>query len=540
MPAQLSARHVHVSLGPIVVLRDVSLTVGPEARVGLLGPNGVGKSTLLKALAGLVMPDEGEVVRSPADATVGYLEQEPLSGSGETLLAMLERRNGVAAARREIAHLEATMGADLEAIQRYADAVARFGAIGGYDLTGRAAQLCEGLGLPPDVIERPVSTLSGGQRARAALAGITLSRADVLLLDEPTNDLDLDGLEALESFVSGFPGGIVVVSHDRAFLDRCVDRFVELDPFTREATPFTGSWSEYERIRELRREHQRRDHERTTAERARLLSQAREMRDQSAHGVAKVNRGDEPSNAIRFAKSQRAEGRGAKATTVQRRAERIEVVEAPREPWVLHMDLAPREVGGELVAQLAGAVIERGSFRLGPVDLEVRRGERIALIGPNGSGKSTMLGALLGEIPLRSGWRRVGTSTVFGTLRQDRTEFSGRRGLLATFEDLTGLRGGDARTLLAKFDLSAQDVVRPSSELSPGERTRASLAVLMARRVNCLVLDEPTNHLDIPAIEELERSLAIYPGTFLLATHDRRLLERVGLTRTMDLPARLY
>lgn len=237
-----------------------------------------------------------------------------------------------------------------------------------------------------------------------------------------------------------------------------------------------------------------------------------------------------PSKAIKFAKTQRAEGRGAKAVTMRKRAERVEVVEKPREPWVLKMGLAPRELGGELVVQLAGAVVERGGFRLGPIDVEVRRGERIALLGPNGSGKSTLLGALLGEMPLASGWRRVGDATAFGTVRQDRTEFSRDQTLLEVFESLTGLRGVEARTLLAKFDLAAEDVLRRCRELSPGERSRASLATLVAQRVNCLVLDEPTNHLDIPAIEELERSLAAYPGTFLLATHDRRLLEHARPT----------
>jgi ATPase subunit of ABC transporter with duplicated ATPase domains len=503
--------------------------------VGLLGPNGVGKSTLLRALAGLVEPDAGEVRRSPADASVGYLEQEPLAGSSETLGQLLERRTGVAAARAAMEGLEATMGQDLDAIARYSDAITRFGLLGGYDLEARAGKVLEDLGLGAESLDRPVATLSGGQRARAALAAIVLSRVDVLLLDEPTNDLDLDGLASLEAFVQGFAGGIVVVSHDRAFLDACVDRFVELDPFSREATAFAGSWSEYERARELRREQQRCDHERTAAERARLFAQARSMRNESAHGVAGVRRSDESSNAIRFAKTQRAEGRGAKAVTMHKRAERIEVVEAPREPWALHMDLAGSDPGGELVVQLAGAVVRRGSFRLGPIDLEVSRGERIAIVGPNGSGKTTLLDALRGDAPLEAGWRRAGRSTAIGTLHQDRSAFAGDRPLLRVFEETAGFRAEEARTLLAKFDLGAEDVLRPCGELSPGERTRASLAVLMARRVNCLILDEPTNHLDIPAIEELERSLAAYPGTFLIATHDRRLLERAALTRSVEL-----
>jgi ATPase subunit of ABC transporter with duplicated ATPase domains len=534
MPAQLSIRRVSVSLAGRPVLASVSLAVAPGARVGLLGRNGVGKTTLLRVLAGAISPDQGKVVRAPDDLRVGYLEQEPLARSGETLGQLFARRTGVTAALGEAETLATTMGEDLRLIQRYTDALARADALGAHDLDARARQACARLAVPDD-LERPVATLSGGQRARAALAAMSVVQFDVLLLDEPTNDLDLDGLGELERIVTSFDGGIVVVSHDRAFLDRCVDRFVELDPYTHEASEFVGSWSDYERERELRRVQQREAHERTSAERARLMAQARAVRNQAAHGVAKVRKSDEPSNAIRFAKTQRAEGRGAKAVTLEARAQRIEVAEKPREPWVLAMDLAPQELGGELVASLDAAVVERTRFRLGPLDLTIHRGDRIALLGPNGSGKSTLLAALIGDLALASGSRRVGRATLFGVMGQDRTEFDGAEPLVDRFRSATGLAADEARTLLAKFDLGADDVVRPCGELSPGERTRAGLAVLMARHVNCLVLDEPTNHLDIPAIEELERALEAYPGTLVLATHDRRLLERVRIGRRVPL-----
>ena len=534
MPAQLSARRVSVSLAGRPALSSVSIAVGPASRVGLLGRNGVGKTTLLHVLSGGIVPDSGRVVRAPEDLRVGYLEQEPLAGSGDTLGELFARRTGVAAAIAEADELARTMGEDLARIQRYTDALDRADALGAHDLHARARQACTRYAVPDD-LGRTVATLSGGQRARAALAAMSIVRFDVLLLDEPTNDLDLDGLAELERIVTGFDGGIVVVSHDRAFLDRCVDRFIELDPFTHEASEFAGTWSDYERERDLRREQQRAAHERTSAERARLMAQAREIGNQAAHGVAKVRKSGEPSNAIVFAKTQRAEGRGAKAVILRARAERIEVVDEPREPWVLAMDLAPQALGGELIASLDAAVVERGSFRLGPIELDIHRGDRIALLGANGTGKSTLLAALTGEIPLTSGTRRAGRSTVMGILRQDRTEFDGAEPMIDRFRTSTGLAADEARNLLAKFDLGADDVGRPCAELSPGERTRAGLAVLMARRVNCLVLDEPTNHLDIPGIEELERALDAYPGTLVLATHDRRLLERVRIVRRVTL-----
>ena len=210
-------------------------------------------------------------------------------------------------------------------------------------------------------------------------------------------------------------------------------------------------------------------------------------------------------------------------------------MDKPWRPWRLQLTLEPRTRGGDLVARLSGAVVERGSFRLGPLDLDVGWGERIAIVGRNGAGKTTLLRALIGDIPLAGGTRTLGPSAVLGELDQQRALFAGDEPLLARFRTESGLAQEGARTLLAKFDLGADHVLRAAQSLSPGERTRASLALLSARGVNCLVLDEPTNHLDLEAIEQLELALEGYAGTVLLVTHDRRLLERFAATRTIEL-----
>jgi len=531
--SQLTARSISKSHGGLVVLDDVSIKVGPGSRIGLLGPNGVGKSTLLRVLAGIERTDTGSVERSPDSLTVGMLDQEPGGQSGETLRTFLARVAGIGAAADALDTAAASMTNNLRTIEAYTDALDLFDRLGGHDFEHRAASVAAELGFRR--LDDSLDRLSGGQRTRAALTAIELARFDVLLLDEPTNNLDTEGLARLEAFVRAFYGGIVVVSHDRAFLDACVRRFVELDPFTRRATELTGTWSEYVAERELRRRQQQQAHDAAMAERARLRRRAHEIRQEAASGAGRAKRADEPDKFVRFGKIAGSQGHAAGAAKLERQLERIEVPDAPHARWSLHMDLAPANRGGEVVARLADAVVQRGVFRLGPLDLEIERGDRIALVGPNGAGKTTLLHLIAGDIGLEAGTRMLGASVVPGMLDQDRDPFLPSDDLMAMIQRTTGLLGAEARRLLATFELGADDVMRPASELSPGERTRAALAVLTARRTNLLLLDEPTNHLDLAAIEQLETALSGFAGTFVIATHDRRLLETIGVTRTIDL-----
>jgi ATPase subunit of ABC transporter with duplicated ATPase domains len=358
---------------------------------------------------------------------------------------------------------------------------------------------------------------SGGQEARAALGEILRAGFDVLLLDEPTNDLDFDGLRWLERSLAAHPGPAVVVSHDRAFLDRTVTRIVELDVWTRGAREYAGGWSEYEAERERRRVRQYESWEGFVAERERIEEQGRRMQQWEEKGYGQGRKKKKSKDVKR---------------TYAAKLARIESVEKPYEPWQLRLSLSAPARSGDVVVRLEQAVLGRGSFRLGPLDLAVGWGERVAVAGANGSGKTTLLDALLGRITLRSGTRWVGPGVVLGELEQDRAALSGPQNLL---EILGDLGEESARTLLAKFGLGAGDVLRPAASLSPGERTRAGLALLAARGVNCLVLDEPTNHLDVEAIEELEQALAGYDGTVLLVTHDRRFLDSFAPARTIEL-----
>jgi ATPase subunit of ABC transporter with duplicated ATPase domains len=517
------------SHGARTVLDRVSLTVGAGARLGVVGPNGAGKTTLLRLLAGLDPPDGGEVVRNPPGLRVGYLPQELDAEPEETLLEYLARRTGVAAAEQEMDALAARLADEPELAAAYSDALGRYVALGGGDLPARAGAVCAGVGLGRR-LGRPLGTLSGGQAARARLAALLLSRLEVLCLDEPTNDLDFEGLDRLERFVAGLRGSLVVVSHDRAFLDRAVTRIVEVDEWTGGLVEFAGGWSNYEAVRERAREAQYRQFEQTQERRRELEALVRERRANAQSGATLAKRTGGADRRGTHALS-------TKVRQAQRALERLDRVEKPYEPWQLQLSLAPGARGATVVAGLEGAVVERGEFRLGPVDLELHVGDRLAVLGRNGSGKSTLLAALLGTAPLAAGRRVLGRGVVVGELDQGRERFAGPEPLAGTFAEQAGVPVEEARTLLAKFGLGAEDVERPGATLSPGERTRAELALLAARGVNLLVLDEPTNHLDLPAIEELEAALEGYSGTVVLVTHDRRLLERFSATRELRLDA---
>ncbi len=537
MPATLVASGVTVVRGPSLVLSGVSLTVAPGARIGVVGPNGVGKSTLLATLAGQLVPDTGSVTRAPTSATVGLLPQEPDRRPGETLTAFLARRTGVAAAQAELdAALEAlTTGA---AGPDYDEALTRWLDLGGADLDVRAEQVCADLGLPLDLLSVETTALSGGQAARASLASVLLSRYDVFLLDEPTNDLDFAGLARLEEFVLGLQAGLVVVSHDREFLARTISAVLDVDEPSRTATLYGGGYDAYLAERALRRVQAREAYEEFSDKRDGLVSQAQRQREQSVRGALRAKR-KMPDNdrAAKGARIEAATHAASRVKNIESQLRHLDEVEEPRKEWQLQMSIAAAPRSGDVVAVLSQAVVRRGGFVLGPVDLQLAYGERVAVVGPNGGGKTTLLNALLGRLPLSEGRQSLGPGVRLGEVDQARSAFTGAASVVEVVEQQTQWPAAEVRTLLAKYGLRADHVNRPAGSLSPGERTRASLALLQAVGVNLLVLDEPTNHLDLPAIEQLEHALEAYEGTLLLVTHDRRLLSAVQTGRTLEVDA---
>ncbi|MET0355108.1 MAG: ABC-F family ATP-binding cassette domain-containing protein [Plantibacter flavus] len=539
MTATLVAQGLAGGHGHRTLFDGLDLTVAPGDVIGVVGMNGAGKSTLLHLLGGSLEPQAGTITLSPSDAFVGALPQEHERLVGEGVAAYIARRTGCAAATEAMDAAAAALAeppqAGTDPADVYSAALDRWLASGAADLEERIPAVLADLGLDldADVTTTMMTSLSGGQAARVGLAALLLSRFDIVLLDEPTNDLDLDGLERLERFVQGLRGGVVLVSHDREFLARCVTRVLELDLAQQSNRVFGGGYEAYLEEREVARRHARDAYDEFADKKADLIGRARVQREWSSQGVRNAMKKAPDNDKIRRkASAESSEKQAQKVRQMESRIARLDEVEEPRKEWQLQFTIGSAPRSSTVVATLSEAVVRQGDFQLGPLSLQVNVGDRIGITGPNGAGKSTLLATLLGRREPDAGSASLGSSVRIGEIDQARSLLVGSEPLADRFEAIVpDLSPGEVRTLLAKFGLKADHVNRPVDELSPGERTRAGLAVLQATGINLLVLDEPTNHLDLAAIEQLEEALESYDGTLLLVTHDRRMLDTVRIER---------
>jgi ATPase subunit of ABC transporter with duplicated ATPase domains len=543
MSATLVAKGLAGGHGHRTLFDGLDLTVAPGDVVGVVGVNGAGKSTLLRILAGQDSPQAGSVTLNPGDAFIGWLPQEHDRIPGETVAAYIGRRTGCTLATAEMDAAAAALGDETrradgsDPADVYSAALERWLASGAADLDERIPATLAELGLSDIGPDNFMTSLSGGQAARVGLAALMLSRFDVVMLDEPTNDLDLDGLERLERFVRGQRGGVVLVSHDREFLARCVTKVLELDLAQSSNRVYGGGYDAYLEERATARQHARDAFEEFADKKADLVGRARVQREWSSQGVRNAMRKSPDNDKLRRkAAAESSEKQAQKVRQMESRIARLDEVEEPRKEWRLEFTIGAAPRSSAVVSTLTGAVFRQGDrdheFTLGPVSLQVNGGDRIGITGPNGAGKSTLLRGLLGRQRPDEGAVSIGPSVAIGEIDQARAMLVGSEPLAAAFGALVpDLPQGEVRTLLAKFGLRADHVGRPVDELSPGERTRAGMALLQARGVNVLVLDEPTNHLDLEAIEQLEQALESYEGTLLLVTHDRRMLDAVQLDR---------
>jgi ATP-binding cassette subfamily F protein 3 len=500
----LTATNLVKSYGAQDVFDGVSVEVPNGSKIALVGPNGCGKTTLLHLLAGLDTPTDGSVHRAKG-LRVAYLPQQAdLRADGTLWETMLEVFADLQNQRHELHRLEAAMAEPDrrdEALERYGRAQEAFERAGGYTYEQRIRQALSGLGLSERDFDRPVAQLSGGQKTRALLARLLLEEPDLLLLDEPTNHLDLAGVEWLEGALRAWKGAVVVVAHDRAFLDAVVERVWELNWGRLEQ--YRGNYSAYATQRADRLARRQAEYERQQREIARTEEFIRRN--------------------IAGQRTRQAQGR-------QKRLMRVDRLEQPREYRPMGLSLGKAARSGDLVLGLyelaAGYDAAAPLFRV--EELELRRGQRAALLGPNGSGKTTLLRTILGDVPPLAGRVRVGANVSIGYFAQGHTDLDPASTALDTILDATDLKTGQARDLLGRYRFSGDAVFKRVGDLSGGEQARVALAVLTLQGANVLVLDEPTNHLDISSQEVLQEALAGFGGTLLVVTHDRYLIRALA------------
>lgn len=526
----LQANQVSKSYGIETILDEISFVINPGERVALVGVNGCGKSTLLDILAGVTRPDSGQVSLAPG-TTTGYLHQglQPAPGrtTGEEVRAGL---GGWEAARREMDDLAGQMGgADGEALDAlltaYGDAQLRFEALGGYDIEHRVEEVLAALGLGGIAPETPVEQLSGGQQTRVGLASILIARPSLLLLDEPTNHLDIAALEWLEDFLAGYGGAVLVVSHDRVFLDRTVNRVLELDEVTHRVTAYTGSYTDYAEAKAHRREKQWQAYHEQEAEIRRMRADIhRTMMHAQSVELTTTPRTPGPR---RYAKkvAKKAKSREKKLERYLASGERVE---KPDLRWQMKLDFAETMRGGQLVLSLrqVGFHYGGGDWLFRDVNLRLNHGERIVLLGANGSGKSTLLRTITGGLEPLEGQVRIGESVRPGYMPQGQETLDPALTPYEVIRRTAPVSETEARSFLHYFLFAGDAVFVPVGSLSYGERARLLLAKLIIGGANCLLLDEPVNHLDIPSRQRFETALESFPGAVLIITHDRAFIDR--------------
>jgi ATPase subunit of ABC transporter with duplicated ATPase domains len=529
----LTIHHVSKSFGVEPILKEISFSISKGERLGLVGPNGCGKTTLLRILAGEDRPDSGGVTRDP-DLRTGYLPQGFLPSPEETLESFLRRVEGDLpglAARLEslagaLAAAPAPAAGVEAALQREYDAVlARLEGLS--ESAGRGPETLAALGLDRLPLDTPVANLSGGQKTRLALAGVLLSSPQLLLLDEPTNHLDLEMLEWLEEWLVSFRGAALVVSHDRAFLDRTATDILELDPHTHQGKAYAGNYTAYLEQKVAEREKQWQAYAGQQEEIARLRTAAAEVR-----GKAQFRKGGKGDSGDKFAKgffANRAKETIRRAKHLEARLERLlttDRIDKPKATWQMKLDFGETPASGKDVIAAEGlAVGYRGEggerMLLRDLDLHVRQGSRVALIGPNGAGKTTLLRTIAGVLPPLAGSVRLGANVRTGYMAQEQEDLDRSLNALTTVRKLASFTETDARAFLHQFLFTGDEVFTQVGSLSYGERARLSLACLVARGCNLLLLDEPINHLDIPSRARFEQALAGFEGTVLAVVHDR-------------------
>jgi ATP-binding cassette subfamily F protein 3 len=530
----LTANSVSVRLGDRLVLDHISFSVNPRERIGLIGPNGAGKTTFLSVLAGVRRPDEGSITRAPG-TRVGYLRQGFADLNGGTLGDLLDAQlDNLLSNHARLNEATSALSDDdtdsATAADRYEAAMDAFELSGGYERLDELTLLLERFSLGKVAPQTELNSLPVGEKTRAGLAALLASGPDLLLLDEPTNHLDLDALGWLETFVSDYHGAVVIVSHDRAFIDATAVRIIELDDQTRTATLYAGNYSDYINAKQRAAEAHAEAYERQQRQVARI---ERDVRAVANHAAKTEN--ETTNDYLRGRSKKVARTAKVRERKLERLLESEGRMDKPGRRWGLALQLESTGETGRDVIVAEGLTLRLGDRTLFErLDLHVRAGERIALTGPNGAGKSSLLKVITGQLQPTSGSVRLGAAVKAGVFSQEQENISLTASPFQQVRDAAPAEESEARAFLHKFLFTGENVMRPAGELSYGERARLSLAMLVRRGANVLLLDEPLNHLDLQSRERFEEARLSFSGTVMTVLHDRYAIERLS-SRVLEL-----
>ncbi len=523
----LSVNQLTKRFGDELIINNISFLINADERVGLIGPNGCGKTTILRIITGEEPASSGSVSFSPPDLRIGYLPQglepEPGTTVREVLYPQAVRLAALEDALEQFSAALAEQPDDpatLEAYTRALDEIEQLGAM--YEPDGSGAVLA-GLDLDHLVLDDPVDILSGGQKTRLGLARLLVSSPQILLLDEPTNHLDITALEWLEEWLVSYSGAALIVSHDRTFLDRTVNRIIALDPVEMTAQSYPGNYTDYVDAVVRAKEKQWAQYRDQVVEVERLKH---DIQRTMARAVRKEN-ATKNDQQRRYAKKVAKKAK-SKEKRLERYLESDERVDKPKLSWQMKLDFMEVPAGSQDVLRLEDLAVGYAPLPplLSDINLTLRAGERVALLGPNGCGKTTLLRTIMGQIPALAGQVRLGPSTRAGYLSQEQDTLDPAENALAAILGSAPMSETDARSFLHYFLFAGDDVFVPVEELSYGERARLMLALMVAQGCNLLILDEPINHLDVPSRERFEQAMAAYDGTVLAVVHDRYFVDR--------------
>ena len=512
---EIKAEKIHKAYGAVTILNDISFSLERGQKVGLIGYNGTGKTTLLKILAGVIEPDSGEIeIRK--GSVVGYMPQDTSLVFDKTVHDYLYLVSGIKA-------LEERIGNSPEALAEYERR-------DGYAFSHRMDTTLAGLGLADVLSDRLITTLSPGQKVKVFMAGVLLSDPDVLLLDEPTNNLDLPALIWLEDFVIRINTTCIIVSHDRLFLDKVVRKIFEIDWHGRTLNITNGRYSDYLLRKEKERKKQLIEYEAQQEEIKRLTERVREKKIRAVQGSRYM--GSDNDKFLRGFKRDRASKSGKTAKALEKRIGQMEIAGKPIERDVFRIYLKPIKSTGSqeiILADVVAGYANQG-FHIGPISITLPYGSRVVVLGLNGSGKSTLLKTINGELEPFKGEVSIGKALVIGNLTQEHDNLPRSESIKSFLMRRTGIAVQEAYALIAKFGFEAAKIDKEISTLSPGERARLLFALFSVLSVNVLILDEPTNHLDLEALEALEEMIAHYKGIVVLVSHDRYFLKKFCAT----------